>query len=103
MCSEDDPGATDRFKDSLLEDVQAPSLQGNADGLLVLMVAQATQEHLVDDALQPGVDALLLLVLRKLGVLHPLLGVVINAFGYGGKDQRSSKNYCIPLWNNQLP
>lgn len=74
-------GTTDRFEDGFLKDVQAPRLQGNADGLLVLVVAQAPQEHLVDDALQPGVDALLLLILGKLSVLHALLGVVVDAFG----------------------
>lgn len=72
---------TDRFEDGLLKDVQAPRLQGNADGLLVLVVAQAPHEHLVDDALEPWIDALLLLILGKLSILHPLLGVVVDTFG----------------------
>jgi hypothetical protein len=76
-------GTTDRFEDGLLKDVQAPRLQGNADGLLVLVVAQAPLMflHLVDDALEPGINALLLLILGKLRILHPLLGVVVDTFG----------------------
>lgn len=74
-----------RLQDGLLEDVQTPGLQGDADGLLVLVVAQATQEHLVDDALQAGVDAAALLALLQLRVLHPLLGVVVDAFRCRGK------------------
>ena len=45
------------------------------------MVVKATQEHLVDNALKSGVDAFLLLVLWQLGILHPQLGVVVDAFG----------------------
>lgn len=71
----------DRFQNSFLKNVKTSSFQGNANGLLVLVIIKAAQEHLVDNPLKAGVDALLLLILWELGILHPQLGVMINAFG----------------------
>lgn len=74
----------DRLKDGLLKHVETPGLQGDADGLLVLVIIQATQEHFVDNALQAWVDDLFLFILRQLSIFHPQLGVVVDAFGCSG-------------------
>lgn len=73
--------AADRLQDGLLKHVKAPGLQGDANGLLVLVIVKATQEHLVDNALKARINGFLLLVLWELGILDPQLGVVVNAFG----------------------
>lgn len=71
----------DRLQDGLLKHVKSSGFQGDADGLLVLVIVKATEEHLVDDALKTRVDAFLLLIFWQLSVLHAQLGVMINALG----------------------
>lgn len=71
----------DRLQDGLLKHVKSSGFQGDADGLLVLVIVKTTEEHLVDDALKTRVDAFLLLIFWQLSVLHAQLGVMINALG----------------------
>lgn len=90
---------TDWFKDGLLKHVETPGLQGNANGLLVLVIIQATQEHLVDDSLQTRVNALFLLIFWHLSIFYTLLGVVVNAFGCIGKKKKKKKSKS---WNYRI-
>lgn len=78
-----------RLEDGLLKDVQAPRLQSNPNRLFVLVIIQAPLEHLVNDALQTRIDALFLLLLRKLCILHTQLCVMIDALGCCGTKGQS--------------
>ena len=80
--------AANRFQDGFLKHIKAPGLQGDANGLLVLVIIKATQKHLVDNPFEAGINAFLLLLLRQLGILDPQLGVVVNAFGCRHKEKR---------------
>lgn len=93
--------AADRFQDSLLKHVKAPGLQGDANGLLVLVIVKATQEHLVDNALKAGVDAFLLLILWQLSILYPQLGVMVDAFGWQTQEKGWKEGLSFtPKFNN---
>lgn len=89
----------DRFQDRFLKHVKSSGLQGNANGLLVHAIIQATLEHLIDNALKTWVNAFLLLILRQFGILHPQLSVMVNAFGY----RRQKRSTISPLFLKIAP
>lgn len=77
-----------RLKDGFLKHVKSSGLQGDANGLLVHAIIQATLEHLVDNAFETWVNDFLLLIFWQFSILHPQLSVMVNALGYSSKKKK---------------